>query len=73
MIKKIGAELRAIRKSKKISVIKLADTAELSTSTIYKLETGSRRVGLVSIARVCDALEINFLHFVAGWSVKNGR
>lgn len=54
----IGNEIRAIRRAKGISQEALALLTELDRSYVGGIERGEHNIGLMSLNRICEALEM---------------
>ena len=65
----IGKRLRKLRQLKQISVLDLAEKSCLGASTIYKLELGGFNVTILTLERLCDALDINLSSVIPGVNV----
>lgn len=55
----IGKNLRAIRRSKKISPVEIAKALDVSISTVTTYESGTRRINLEYILKLCKIYEIS--------------
>ena len=54
----LGSEIRAIRRAKGISQEALALLTELDRSYVGGIERGEHNIGLMSLKRICEALEM---------------
>ena len=59
LYKNIGKNLRAIRYSKKISPVEIAKALDISVSTLTTYESGTRRINLEYILKLCKIYEIS--------------
>ena len=55
---RLGKKIRDIRRARGWRQIDLAAHAELSKTHVCELETGKREVGLNTLERIADALEV---------------
>ena len=56
--KKFGAELAYIRKSKKLSQIKLAEMVDMNFNYIGQIERGEANVTIKTMVAIADALDV---------------
>jgi transcriptional regulator with XRE-family HTH domain len=56
--KRLGARLRAIRKSKKLSQEAVALSCDLDRSYLGRIERGEANVSLINIERIAEALGV---------------
>ena len=59
LYKKIGANIRAVRKSRKQTQEELAKAIDKTQSTVTAIELGERRISLESILKLCNFYEIS--------------
>ena len=64
--KSIGARLRAIRKSQKVTLVELAETAGVDIATISRMETGKMTGTLESHVKLATALGVKLTDLYAG-------
>jgi len=57
--KKFGTKLAYIRKSKKLSQMKLAELVDMNFNYIGQIERGEANVTMHTIKNIADALDIN--------------
>ena len=57
-VKRIGAKLANIRKSKKISQIRLAEMTDMNFNYIGQIERGQANVTINTVIKIADALDI---------------
>ncbi|OLA75011.1 MAG: hypothetical protein BHW62_04075 [Acinetobacter sp. CAG:196_36_41] len=57
-VKRIGAKLAYIRKSKKISQIRLAEMTDMNFNYIGQIERGQANVTINTVIKIADALDI---------------
>lgn len=57
-VKRIGAKLTYIRKSKKISQIRLAEMTDMNFNYIGQIERGQANVTINTVIKIADALDI---------------
>ncbi|WP_368901476.1 helix-turn-helix domain-containing protein [Oceanobacillus oncorhynchi] len=62
---KIGTQLRALRKSKKMSTQELADKVSVSQSYISKFENGHSKPDIEMLENILKALDSNLSSFFA--------
>lgn len=60
----LAAMLRDARTAGGFTMRELADRLECSHTVIAKIENGERRVDLVELEAICDALGISLVEFV---------
>lgn len=53
-----GLLLRQIREDRNLTIAKVAKKANMSTSQLHRLETGSRNLYLEDFIRICVAVEV---------------
>ncbi len=58
-VKRIGAKLAYIRKSKKISQIRLAEMTDMNFNYIGQIERGEKNASIESIDKIASALGIS--------------
>lgn len=56
--------LRELRTKKKLTQVELSEALEMPQSFVSKYETGERRLDLVEVRAVCQALDTNLPSFV---------
>ena len=61
------AVLRAIRLNRKLTQIELAERLDRPQSFVSKYECGERRLDLVELGEVCDALEVALRDLIADY------
>lgn len=61
MITDIGTRVRALRKTKDLTLTQLAERTELSTAYISNLERGLCSPTLENIQKICQALEVELI------------
>jgi transcriptional regulator with XRE-family HTH domain len=61
----IGEKIRYIRTSKKLSAEKLAKSAGLGQSTISEIELGKKSPTIVTLEKICSALNITLVELFA--------
>jgi DNA-binding XRE family transcriptional regulator len=59
LVKQVGEQLRIRRKELKITQPHLAELAEISTNTLYKLERGQGNPSLNVLCKLADVLGMN--------------
>ena len=60
----VAARISELCEHNKLTVNALAYTAGMSSSTIYRmLNTKSKNPGVISLQKICDALEISMREF----------
>lgn len=59
IIRDFGKNLKTIRKSKKLSIRKLADIADVDFSQVHRIEKGESNPTLTTIMVLADALEVD--------------
>ncbi|MCQ2957573.1 MAG: helix-turn-helix domain-containing protein [Candidatus Gastranaerophilales bacterium] len=59
--KRFGAKLAYIRKSKKLSQIKLAELVDMNFNYIGQIERGEANVTIKTIKKLADALEVDVI------------
>ena len=64
--KTIGARLRALRKSQKVTLVELAKSSGVDTATISRIETGRMTGTLESHVRLSTALGVKLTELYAG-------
>ena len=57
-VKRIGEKLAYIRKSKKISQIRLAEMTDMNFNYIGQIERGQANVTINTVIKIADALDI---------------
>ena len=57
-VKRIAAKLAYIRKSKKISQIRLAEMTDMNFNYIGQIERGQANVTINTVIKIADALDI---------------
>lgn len=57
-VKRVGAKLAYIRKSKKISQIRLAEITDMNFNYIGQIERGQANVTINTIVKIADALDV---------------
>lgn len=58
--KKIGAELRRIRKEKRVTQEQLSDMTGIGRTAITKYELGTIEIGISQYIAICDALGVDY-------------
>jgi len=58
-LKHIGANIRAVRKSRNLTIEKLAECVEISPSFLGTVERSESMLGLESLIRICYVLEVS--------------
>lgn len=58
--KKIGAELRRIRKEKRVTQEQLSDMTGIGRTAITKYELGTIEIGISHYIAICDALGVDY-------------
>ncbi len=61
------AVLRATRLDRKLTQVELAERLERPQSFVSKYECGERRLDLVELSEVCDALEVALRDLIADY------
>ncbi len=61
----LGKKIRELRKERSWRQIDLAAHAELSKTHVSELESGKREVGLKTLERIADALEVRMSEILA--------
>lgn len=56
--KRFGAKLAYVRKSKKVSQIKLAEIVDMNFNYIGQIERGEANVTINTMVRIADALDV---------------
>jgi transcriptional regulator with XRE-family HTH domain len=59
--------LRATRLDRKLTQVELAERLERPQSFVSKYECGERRLDLVELSEVCDALEVALRDLIADY------
>lgn len=57
-LKIIGERIKKIRKEKKVMQAELAEKMEVSPITISRIENGSTGMGILTLKRMADSLEV---------------
>ena len=57
--KRFGAKLAYVRKSKKVSQIKLAEIVDMNFNYIGKIERGEANVTINTMVRIANALDVD--------------
>jgi transcriptional regulator with XRE-family HTH domain len=60
LVKQVGETIKARRKELKITQPHLAELAEVSTNTLYKLERGQGNPSLEVLCKLADVLGMEF-------------
>lgn len=55
---RVGAELRAVRSARKLSIQQLADALEVAASTVQSYEVGRRQITLERFYEICEVLQV---------------
>lgn len=58
------ALLRGKREAKGITQIQLAEKLNVSQTVVSKIETCERRLDLIELIDVCDAINVSFMDFL---------
>ena len=58
-LKIIGERIKKIRKEKKVMQAELAEKMEVSPITISRIENGSTGMGILTLKRMADSLEVS--------------
>ena len=66
--KKIGQRIREQRKAKKLTMDQLAEMIDISFSYMGHIERGTRVASVETLARLCEALELDMHYVVFGCS-----
>ncbi len=61
----VGARIRNLRKSKKLTTRDLAELADISQPVISRLENNTRSADVELIERICSALNLSLQDFFA--------
>ncbi len=56
VLKQIGARIKAERKTKKLSLKAVADSAEINRLYLSRVERGLENVSILTLVRIADAL-----------------
>jgi transcriptional regulator with XRE-family HTH domain len=59
LVKQVGEQIKIRRKELKITQPHLAELAEISTNTLYKLERGQGNPSLSVLCKLADVLGMN--------------
>ena len=62
----IGENIRRIRIERGLSKEALALKAELSRSTVYRIESGSLTPKVETLSKLGEVLQVNWLEFISG-------
>ncbi|WP_219835364.1 helix-turn-helix domain-containing protein [Paenibacillus sp. R14(2021)] len=62
--KLIGKKIRAIRREKGLTQVKLADKAQLMYQYVGAVERGTRNISLDSLERIITALDVDLEQFI---------
>ncbi len=65
VLAKIGANLRTIRKGKKMTQVVLAEKAGVSRGYISQIENGNENIGLATLQEIANALGVELKEIVA--------
>lgn len=57
-------KVKEIRIAKNMTIKQLAGAAEISVSTIYRIENGKAEINLYTLYRLCTAFNIKTLDFI---------
>lgn len=60
----LASMVREAREAKGYTMRQLADRLDWPHTVIAKIESGERRVDLVELEAICDALGVSFIEFV---------
>ena len=60
---KIGKFIAECRKRKSLTQIQLAEKLNLSQTVVSKIETCERRLDVIELIDVCEAINISYLDF----------
>lgn len=69
----IGEKIRYIRTSKKLSAEKLAKSAGLGQSTISEIELGKKSPTIVTLEKICSALNITLVELFSSDSESKSK
>lgn len=61
---RIVARLRAKREGKGLSQYQLSQILKVQQSYVSKIETCERRLGILELMNICEALDLSFIDFV---------
>lgn len=64
-LKKLGQNIRRIRRQKGISQIELADQFDADSPTISRIEAGNTNPTIITLKKIADALEVEVSDLVA--------
>lgn len=70
---KIGERIRKVRKSRGWSQANLAEAAQLSNVTIYKVEGGKCGLYMHTLVRIADALGVSVVYLLFGDFVRGNE
>ena len=59
LLVQIGKKISAIRKTRDLSQESLADECNLHRTYIGSVERGERNISIISLKKICDALEVS--------------
>lgn len=58
-LKQLGSAIRTVRKSKKISIARLAEIANMDYSFLGYLERGKRNASILTLYKIAEALKVD--------------
>ena len=64
-LKKLGQNIRRIRKQKGVSQIELADQFDADSPTISRIEAGNTNPTIITLKKIADALDVEVVDLVA--------
>ena len=65
-LKKVGSNIRQLRKKKNISQESLALSAELDRSYVGSVERGERNIAILNLKKIADTLGVPVSHLFKG-------
>jgi transcriptional regulator with XRE-family HTH domain len=62
--KRIGREIRALRRNRGLTISELADISGLTAQQVRRSEVGLARISVFSLVQIAAALNVTVTHFV---------
>jgi transcriptional regulator with XRE-family HTH domain len=62
--KRIGREIRALRRNRGLTISELADISGLTAQQVRRSEVGLARISVFSLVQIAAALNVPVTHFV---------
>lgn len=63
LVEKIGANIRRIRKEKKMRQYTLAEISEMEKASLSRIETGQSNPTILTLNRLAEALSVDIAEF----------